>query len=106
MGMLGGQLIQAHLDQMRGLGDGSSPGLHRQLHRGAQVHRDTGVDAQFDRAGAIGVVLGILMILIGCPPYLPFLPILSEILSAELLIIAIVMVFRLVFEKKFKVENA
>jgi len=61
---------------------------------------------RYSRAGAIGVVLGILMILIGCPPYLPFLPILSEILSAELLIIAIVMVFRLVFEKKFKVENA
>ena len=61
---------------------------------------------RYSRAGAIGVVLGILMFLIGCPPYLPFLPILSEILSAELLIIAIVMVFRLVFEKKFKVENA
>jgi hypothetical protein len=61
---------------------------------------------RYSRAGVVGVVLGVLMFVLGCPPYLPFLPILSEILCAELLIIAIVMVFRLAFEKKFKVENA
>ena len=56
VGMLGGQLGQAQLDDLRDFVGGAVLGAHRQQDRRAEVHRDAGVDAEFARGGDIGVV--------------------------------------------------
>ena len=56
VGVLGGQLGQAQLDDLRDFLGGAVLGLHRQHDRRAEVGRDAGVDAQFARRGDVGVV--------------------------------------------------
>jgi hypothetical protein len=61
---------------------------------------------RYSRAGVVGAVVGALMFISGTPPFLPLLPILGEMICAELMILAMVMFFRLLFEKGFKADPA
>ncbi len=59
---------------------------------------------RYSRAGAVGAVVGGLMLLSGTPPFLPFLPIVGHILCGIVMIVVLVTAFRLLFERGFKAD--